>query len=398
MRKNDRSQQLIEGHFMGCNSKAESEELEGLLLASTSLRDDFREVAALDVLLRDEALAPDAVQPPTPIVQRKYLRVLAIAAAVVLACLAAVRWQAQPPDDQTVAVYPPPAPVVELQNVYSPIPMPGGDKIPDSVIMTIDKVVGTVMFSEQAAGPNQAPGTVVTVPYGDNRATFQTLDGSVFTLATGSVAVFARRDGQYHIDLVFGHLTADVRKQPPEHPMQLHMPNATATVRGTRFTLTASVANPRYEIKKKNQRPSTRLIVESGSVELQHTVTKETVTAGADEMALAEYGQLTLIDIAGLRVDNIVILTAEYHSETTRVDVAAALRNRVGSYRLIPIGRFNDVMGDPDPKKPKTLTITYTVDGKIGSASFKEWGLIEKMTKDGIIAREGRPSTFITLP
>ena len=46
-------QQLIEAHFLGSLSNGESAELEALLLADPSLRDDFRQAAALDTALRD---------------------------------------------------------------------------------------------------------------------------------------------------------------------------------------------------------------------------------------------------------------------------------------------------------------------------------------------------------
>jgi hypothetical protein len=436
-------QQLIEGHFLGNLSNAESTELEALLLADQSLRDDFRQAAALDTALRDIALEPlprsrplDCIQSaPAPEAKSAFMSeatplpissptrggsadlasvpsasgmqprrldrgiprriVIALAAMLLLGFgIAAYLLAPRSNDDGSVAdATPEPLPFVDsIERLPSELaPVEFDEPIVSTEMGWLEIASDNLRLSNAQekdihpeAGRPIRNGDVLWCPAGKGGALVELSDGSRIALTSGTRVVFTQIYKQYRLTLEAGSLSAEVEKQPKDHPLLIASPNATATVLGTRFTLTAAKTTTSTSAP-----PSTRLIVEEGSVALASKASGESVIVAADEMTVAEGNRpMQVVDISDLRVSGIEIVRATYGHNSAWIDVTDAIRSRISGYRLIPTGVFNDLLEDPSFEREKVLFIAYKIDGKDGGAEFDEWAVQPKE----------KAATSVTLP
>ena len=69
------------------------------------------------------------------------------------------------------------------------------------------------------------------------------------------------------------------------------------------------------------------------------------------------------------------ILAANYgiQVEEQRVDVLDKVKSRFNGSRLLTIGNYNELFGDPTPNQVKTLRIAYKINGgDVRHVSFDE--------------------------
>jgi hypothetical protein len=77
------------------------------------------------------------------------------------------------------------------------------------------------------------------------------------------------------------------------------------------------------------------------------------------------------------------IAKATYGAGASQKDVTEVLRKRSGSGQLIVLAdpSYNKSFGgDPAPGQRKQLTVKYSIDGKIGEATFNEDAAIQLPT------------------
>lgn len=98
-------------------------------------------------------------------------------------------------------------------------------------------------------------------------------DGSSVTVSGNSMLTFAD-DGQKVLHLKSGKLSANVEKQPDQHPMLVHTRSATLTVLGTSFGVDAEL-------------PATRVHVSEGTVRVERTSDGKVVEVPAKHRVVA---------------------------------------------------------------------------------------------------------------
>jgi hypothetical protein len=194
----------------------------------------------------------------------------------------------------------------------------------------------------------------------NSQARIRTTDGSLFKIAPSSKVVISLSDGQYLLDLQQGFIDADVNKQKAGKPLLISTPKGNLTVLGT--VLRVSVTEK-----------TTMLIVDEGSVEIKNSQNQK-VIVNTDEATVAQDNKgLELRSLKKYKVDSLEIISALYGTEDKWLDVTSPLRLRAINCRLIPLGQFVTVFGDPFYGKPKSLKIEYKIDGKKGFVVISEY-------------------------
>lgn len=207
------AQDLIEGHFLGSLTDEQSAELEAMLLDNRSLRDDFRQAAALDTALRDEAVAQAAETEIAPLRlphPRKRYRVLvrAAAAALVLLTASATWFGIHRLRYPTVA---------RLTNI-------AGD-------VTVRS--GTRLF--KARNGRRLWSGVEVEAQGRSSVIIAWKDGSTMRLDENSRLNIDVVEGQKRLSLIAGMMDCDVKKQPDGKPLIVSAPRTRLEILGTRF-------------------------------------------------------------------------------------------------------------------------------------------------------------------
>lgn len=111
-------------------------------------------------------------------------------------------------------------------------------------------------------------GTVETVS-DDAALTLVFRDGSLITLMAHSAATISD-DGQKHVHLREGNLSADVRPQRSGRPMLIHTPTALLEVLGTRFEVDSDSANTRLAVNEGRVRLTRLMDGRMAEVPAQH--------------------------------------------------------------------------------------------------------------------------------
>ena len=238
-----------------------------------------------------------------------------------------------------------------------------------------------------ASGMAFPSGSEVYCTPGMNEATVRCRDGSRFTLASGTRAAFTKVDRQYRLTLTEGVMDADVRKQPKGRPLVIDTPDATVTVLGTRLKLCVA-SESAADLVSSDLHSSTALIVNEGNVEIKVTGNDEGVAVATGEATVAAKNRaIEVTRIDDLSVDHLEIIGATYGARSNWIDVTPQMQSRANGSRLVPVGVFSQLAGDPLPGVIKTLKIEYEIDGKPGQAEFSE-----------VRGQEGTLRTEVTLP
>ena len=206
---NQEAQELIERHFMGALDDAESARLEELLLADESLRNDFREAAALDSALRDASLTPTAAATPVPKAFPTQWVAIAAAAIIIVGTLPFILPKKQPaPEPQQIASTTnlESQPKLE-QRISELIPMaPLSDEIVESEVATIESLSGSVTIIPYEGEPRPAAvgetlrnGATVRTLRADGQVTIRLWDQSRIDLATGT-AMIEEQEGSSRLE------------------------------------------------------------------------------------------------------------------------------------------------------------------------------------------------------
>jgi len=82
--------------------------------------------------------------------------------------------------------------------------------------------------------------------------------------------------------------------------------------------------------------------------------------------------QARIEEIGGLKQRHIDILKATYGAERKWVNVTRPVQARTSNSRLIWLGPYNELAGDPSQDVDKVLKIEYKIDGKPGKVEFPE--------------------------
>lgn len=226
-------QHLIEGHFLGCLSEEESAELEALLLNDRTLRDDFRQAAALDAALRDAA-CPELVegalntvpqQEPLPARPRsRFLILLTRAAAVVILILSAVAgWYGIDRFSRPT--------VARLTNVSGEVFVRGG-----------------VSMNRAQHGRRLWSGMDIETAGDRSSAIITWNDGSTMRLDQNTRLNISILEGRKRVALAAGMLGCNIRKQLPGKTMLLFTERSRMEVLGTTFKVTATSAHTTAEV------------------------------------------------------------------------------------------------------------------------------------------------------
>ncbi len=218
-------QNLIEGHFIACLSDDQSAELEAMLLDDRTLRDDFRQAAALDSALRDTALKhasePETLQQGS---RSGRLTLLSRVTAVVVFLL-------------TVSA-------IWL----------GVDRLRYPTIATLTHVSGDVTVRADTrllraySGQRLWSGMEVEVSGRGSSAVIVWNDGSTMKLDANSRLNIAVLDAQKRATLSIGMVDCDINKQAPGKPLIVSTPRARLEVIGTRFRTRTTASHSTTEV------------------------------------------------------------------------------------------------------------------------------------------------------
>ncbi len=270
--KNSRVTELLAAFADEQISPDELAELESLLLASPSARQQFWSEMALHGLTREAAELKWAGQPaPAPrpnwltaiaeYFQPRWRLAWASGLAVALICVGVVvMWQRPPEPMKHLAVFHPspanPSPVaVQLVSVR-------------------DRVTVSRDGHELAATENFALQSGDAVRLGASaQATVRFADATWFALSPGAAVRLHGADA-HELELTGGKLLAQVTKQPAGKQFVLRTPLASVTVHGTAFELAAA---PR----------ATRVDVSEGLVQVNHAQRDSSVELAGGEFAVA---------------------------------------------------------------------------------------------------------------
>ena len=115
------------------------------------------------------------------------------------------------------------------------------------------------------------------------------------------------------------------------------------------------------------------------------------VLGGAD-VAREIVERIELPDVEETPASGPAILKADYGNDTKRIDVTEEVRAVAQSGS--PIIASNALAGDPTPGKPKTMQLTYSVDGKRHTVTLAE---NEQIALDGVATGEPHPRQVLLI-
>jgi len=359
MPQSNQPQELIDGYFLDNLTEEQSAELEALLLADKSLRDDFRMAAAIDAGPKQTAEDVSAVWEVDEVaLQQSQLQrnaqkssrswsMVTLSLMVLVAIGGTFYWQNQQQHPQQAQTQ------TETES-------------PTEAIAKLETISGRVTllhnstFFEATQGAEIYDGTTVTCPSGISSATIRTNDGSTISITPGTRLLFTQVEGQYRLSLEGGNFEADVQKQPEGRPMLVATPTANVVVLGTKLKLDLAA-------------DSTRLTVKHGQVEMKENQSNEKVLVATGETAVAQKGRpLNVKKVDDLFADDIEIISATYGAENSWVDVTQHVQKRTKKSRKINIRDYNRLAGDPIYLVVKTMIIKYKIDGVADEAEFLE--------------------------
>jgi len=90
------------------------------------------------------------------------------------------------------------------------------------------------------------------------------------------------------------------------------------------------------------------------------------------EKVKAEAAKARLEKLEGVKCDSIEIVKATYGAQDSWIDVTKQVQSKVTHYRLIELGPFNNLAGDPINGVVKKMKIEYKIDGKAGTIEIPE--------------------------
>jgi len=102
-----------------------------------------------------------------------------------------------------------------------------------------------------------------------------------------------------------------------------------------------------------------------------------TVNGREDEVSVAEFGYLSLPrDTGGYYGSELRIIRATYGTSVRSNDVTKRLTSQIRDGKISMQVNNTTMGGDPDHDRPKTLTVTYSVDGREDRVSVAEFGYL----------------------
>lgn len=90
---------------------------------------------------------------------------------------------------------------------------------------------------------------------------------------------------------------------------------------------------------------------------------------GAEDIEIADALRKLREDEPNIKIE---LVSAKYGAGDVQADVLAKLKTKFNGTRLIPVGSYNGLFGDPANGVVKKLTVTYKIDGKEKTAEFAE--------------------------